>query len=604
MKKLFSIIMCVLMVMCFMPSMAFAVTMAESSCTECNHEAKVTIDSETTHYDTLSEAITAATNVQAGTIARITLLKTVENVTWDSAYGRKNADGSYKANESGSEWTCYLKNMVANGSDGGKNVVLDLNGHDITLASGQFMYVNNGTLEITGQGTISEADPWKAPVIVTGSTNPEATSYSKLIVQDDVTLKGYCGIQINTVNTDSNGNAQDVYGIEVIVKGKLVGCTDGADPNATGTGIEVKSELKTTEGNVPNITLTETSNVSANGPGVYAAGYANWKMAGTVSGTEAVAIKSGKFEITGGTYSANGIYMDPPQSNDGSDLTGAAISITTDSRYAGHISVTITGGTFTSTNGDAVYEGIARKVGEDGKVSGDYAASESDATVSISGGSFTATNSAADAVKVSTKNENSIASGTFDTDPSEYVADDNNVYKTAAGKYVVAKEAPANTSGYKWVKSFSKDNYYYESAIHSGGGGGGSSSASTSTSEIDKAKAEEEAKIAAEIAAISGVDKQVFKASSKKTTLNGKKAIKITWTLPAGISVDGFEVYRSTERYSGFGTVPYFTTTKSSYTNNKDLKAGKTYYYKVRGYKMINGEKIYTGWSTKAYRTI
>ena len=141
MKKLFSIIMCVLMVMCFMPSMAFAVTMAESSCTECNHEAKVTIDSETTHYDTLSEAITAATNVQAGTIARITLLKTVENVTWDSAYGRKNADGSYKANESGSEWTCYLKNMVANGSDGGKNVVLDLNEHDMTLASGQFMYV-------------------------------------------------------------------------------------------------------------------------------------------------------------------------------------------------------------------------------------------------------------------------------------------------------------------------------------------------------------------------------------------------------------------------------------------------------------------------------
>ena len=599
MKKLFSIIMCVLMVMCFMPSMAFAAT-AECDGTSCDHEVELTIGNTVTH-GTLNDAIDEALK-STTTSVEIKLLKSVDNVQWDPDTGRwgdgeQLKDGKYK-----------LKNFVC-GTEGesvAHNVTLDLNGKNITLASGNFIHVCNGTLTIEGEGMISEADPWKAPVIVTGSATPTDTSYSNLIVGEKVTLKGYCGIQINTLNTDSTtGNATDVYGINVTVNGKLVGCTDGADSNATGTGIEVKSALKTTEGNVPNITLTETSDVSANGPGVYAAGYANWKMAGKVSGTEAVAIKSGKFEITGGTYSANGRYMDPPQSNDGSDLTGAAISITTDDNYAGHIEVTITGGTFTSAHGDAVYEGIAKKVGEDGKVSGDYAASEGDATVSISGGNFTAANSAADAVKVSAKNENSIASGTFDTDPSEYVADDNNVYKTAAGKYVVAKEAPANTSGYKWVKSFSKDNYYYESAIHSGGGGGGgSSSASTSTSEIDKAKAEEEAKIAAEIAAISGVDKQVFKASSKKTTLNGKKAIKITWTLPAGISVDGFEVYRSTERYSGFGTVPYFTTTKSSYTNNKDLKAGKTYYYKVRGYKMINGEKIYTGWSTKAYRTI
>ena len=584
-----------------MPSVAFAAT---GGCdgTSCNHEVELTIGDTVTH-GTLNEAIDEALT-SATTSVKIKLLKSLDNVQWDVDTGRW---GDGEQLKDASLWKYKLKNFVC-GTEGGSiahDVTLDLNGNNITLASGNFIHVCNGTLTIEGEGTISEADPWKAPVIVTGSTDPGAASYSNLIVGEKVTLKGYCGIQINTLTTDpATGNATDVYGINVTVKGKLVGCTDGADSTATGTGIEVKSALKTTEGNVPKIELTSTSDVSANGPGVYAAGYAKWTMAGTVSGTEAVAIKSGKFEITGGTYSANGIYMDPPQSNDGSDLTGAAISITTDSRYAGHISVTITGGTFTSAHGDAVYEGIAQKVGQDGQISGDYAASESDAKVSISGGSFTAANSKADAVKVSEKNENSIASGTFDTDPSDYVADDNNVYKTAAGKYVVAKEAPANTSGYKWVKSFSKDNYYYESAIYSGGGGGGSSSASTSTSEIDKAKAEEEAKIAAEIAAISGVDKQVFKASSKKTTLNGKKAIRITWTFPAGISVDGFEVYRSTERYSGFGTVPYFTTTKSSYTNNKDLKAGKTYYYKVRGYKMINGEKIYTGWSTKAYRTI
>lgn len=108
----------------------------------------------------------------------------------------------------------------------------------------------------------------------------------------------------------------------------------------------------------------------------------------------------------------------------------------------------------------------------------------------------------------------------------------------------------------------------------------------------------------AQIAAVKGVNSDVFKAKSKLTKLNGKRAVKVTWNVPKGMKIDGYEIFRSTERYSGFGTEPYFTTTKTSYTNNKDLKPGKTYYYKVRGYVLVNGEKIYTGFSTKAFRTI
>lgn len=119
--------------------------------------------------------------------------------------------------------------------------------------------------------------------------------------------------------------------------------------------------------------------------------------------------------------------------------------------------------------------------------------------------------------------------------------------------------------------------------------------------EIEKILTSEEK---AQIEATKGVNSDVFKAKSKLTKLNGKRAVKITWNVPKGMKIDGYEIFRSTERYSGFGTKPYFETKNTSYTNNKELKPGKTYYYKVRGYVLINGEKVYTGFSTKAFRTI
>ena len=108
----------------------------------------------------------------------------------------------------------------------------------------------------------------------------------------------------------------------------------------------------------------------------------------------------------------------------------------------------------------------------------------------------------------------------------------------------------------------------------------------------------------AQIKAVTGVDKEIFKAKSKLSKLNGKKAIRVTWNVPTKAKIDGYEVYRSTKRYSGFGTEPYFVTKNTHYKNNKELKKGKTYYYKVRGFVEINGVKYYTGFSTKAFRTI
>ena len=120
--------------------------------------------------------------------------------------------------------------------------------------------------------------------------------------------------------------------------------------------------------------------------------------------------------------------------------------------------------------------------------------------------------------------------------------------------------------------------------------------------EIDKILTTEEKAI---VAALDNVEKRDFATKSKVITRKGgKKVIRLTWTAPDGVDVDGYEIFRSTKKNSGFGKKPYFTTSNTSYTNTKDLKAGKTYYYKVRAFVVINGERVYTDYSMKAFRTI
>ncbi len=68
MKKIFAIVMSVLMIACFMPSMAFAAGVANCTTENCGHEAAI----GTTHYATLAEAIGAVKDGDT-----ITLLKDV-----------------------------------------------------------------------------------------------------------------------------------------------------------------------------------------------------------------------------------------------------------------------------------------------------------------------------------------------------------------------------------------------------------------------------------------------------------------------------------------------------------------------------------------------
>ena len=155
-----------------------------------------------------------------------------------------------------------------------------------------------------------------------------------------------------------------------------------------------------------------------------AAGYAHWTLAGDVSGADALSIKSGTFTITGGDYLGTGSFADPAEAHgNGSENTGAAVTITTNDGYAqAPIVMDISGTpTFTSVNGYAFYEGIA--------VKNDIpAATTSRAVIAIKGGDFTGskTNEAVTAdIAITTAENKQVVSGGMFSQPVElgYCAD-------------------------------------------------------------------------------------------------------------------------------------------------------------------------------------
>lgn len=83
-----------------------------------------------------------------------------------------------------------------------------------------------------------------------------------------------------------------------------------------------------------------------------------------------------------------------------------------------------------------------------------------------------------------------------------------------------------------------------------------------------------------------------IKATAKGIAYN---KVKVSWPVAEG--VDGYAVYRATSK-SGKYTLKK-STTKTEYVNS-GVKYNKTYYYKVRGYKVIDGEKVYTKYSSPA----
>ena len=120
-------------------------------------------------------------------------------------------------------------------------------------------------------------------------------------------------------------------------------------------------------------------------------------------------------------------------------------------------------------------------------------------------------------------------------------------------------------------------------------------------------KTEAEKIFAAQKEKIEKIKRGVKETKLKLKSLGAKKGIKLIWTKEKGYAVDGYQVYRSVKKNRAYGVKPLYTVNngeKHFYINTKQLKKGRRYYYKVRGFRNIGGEMVYTSWSNKAYRKV
>lgn len=89
---------------------------------------------------------------------------------------------------------------------------------------------------------------------------------------------------------------------------------------------------------------------------------------------------------------------------------------------------------------------------------------------------------------------------------------------------------------------------------------------------------------------------QVKPKKTKITAIQKKNGkITIKWKKVSGAS--GYEVWYSAKKKSGYKKLTVKKVQKVTVKTGKKLKKGKTWYLKVRSYKVTGGTKVYSKWS-------
>ncbi len=253
----------------------------------------------------------------------------------------------------------------------GKSIVLDLGTHTLTGRTN----LKAGTLTIKN-GTVVGGE--EQALNVYGSNTETAENYSVLNIEADVnvTAKVY-GVCLFGNTAGSNG-----YGAVINLKGTVTTEGDGKNGAVFVSGNLGKNVNKADSSNIIDITgkitSTKDSAVALNGLAVV-----NVKAGAELDGNTAVAVKRGTLNVNGGKIHSTGEVATPEAYYNGTEMTGAAISISSTYSEYGPLAVNISDGEILASGADtnAVYKYTSQKGGED-------VAFTNAADISISGGIF------------------------------------------------------------------------------------------------------------------------------------------------------------------------------------------------------------------------
>lgn len=289
MKKLLSTIMALVMLLSLVP-MAVAEEGETAKWSETKSEKHVAQVGDM-FYETLADAV-ASVPVD-GTETTITLLNNAE-----------------------------VENYIA--INGGKNIVLDLNGHDVVHNGNYLFDVYNAKFHVTGEGTLFEnVKDGYAPIIARGSATDTA-DYTVITIDKGVTLKGdYTGIFV----AKDAGNGYHNYGLVINMFGTI-------DMGAVAdgyhySGMYVNGTNTVSDGNVMTINLGGATIKNCEATGIYAAGYAKWNITNSsiTSGNTGIEIRAGELTVNGATVVGNGVPTVVTPNGNGSTTEGAGIAV-------------------------------------------------------------------------------------------------------------------------------------------------------------------------------------------------------------------------------------------------------------------------------------
>ena len=321
-------------------------------------------------YTTLADAIAAAQNGDT-----VTLLDnvTASNITLKS--GTLDL-GGYTLDAAGATTNLGLRAA---------------NGVDVTIKNG---IVKNAYSALTIWGSNESSKPTKVTVArdVTFTESSFGIIFTGYSAANDFKGKtGYAVLDFNgTITTGDNQ-------CPIFVMGNL---GDNAD-SAAAIG---------ENGN--QINIGATARITSEEEGIVLNGMAKLSVVdgATITGADAITMKRGYLNITGGTFTGTGDKHVPTDAeHSGAEQSGSAITVSSTYNYSGLIDVKISGGTFESANSYGFYAGQS--------VENDNPIAFTNTSFAISGGNFSGGEAA-----VYFADGKFITGGTFSSDPSDYAA--------------------------------------------------------------------------------------------------------------------------------------------------------------------------------------